>query len=373
MSTTSANGAEQMSSRERILAVLNGKDVDRFPVWLKMANPTWKSTQPEPYHSMDGLELLRQADCDVMMGCGLPGGALKAERPHVQTRVETEGNIRHTITETPDGPLVGKVARETVTNTSHPVGFCADTLDGLRRLRWCYTDTTYTVDESVAQQGAECQRELEAEDIFTMSGIGPAPLMDLVEHLCGPEAYAYHMYDDPALFAETLEIMHQDRLRQLQAMLPHVPSDTFWMSENTSTTLISPTVFERHCVPHLAAYGRLILEHGLIPVHHMCGTLNALLETIDALPAMANEAYTTPPVGDTTLAEGRTRMPSKALIGGTNATLWLEPAERIVEAVAEDLANCPDRRRIFLTSAGVLPPPVTFEKAKAVVAGLKRL
>ena len=66
-------------------------------------------------------------------------------------------------------------------------------------------------------------------------------------------------------------------------------------------------------------------------------------------------------------------MPSKALIGGTNATLLLEPVETIVEAVREDLAACPDRRGIFLTSAGVLPPPVGFEKTKRLVEELKKL
>jgi uroporphyrinogen-III decarboxylase len=143
--------------------------------------------------------------------------------------------------------------------------------------------------------------------------------------------------------------------------------------ENTSTTLLSPDLFQRYCVPHLRAYGDLIIEHGLIAVHHMCGRLNALLEMIDELPAQANEAYTTRPLGDLSLAEGRRRMPSKALIGGTNATLWLEPAERIIETVAADLAASPDRRRIFLTSAGVLPPLVSFEKARRVVEGFKAL
>ena len=55
--------------------------------------------------------------------------------------------------------------------------------------------------------------------------------------------------------------------------------------------------------------------------------------------ALVNEAYTTPPVGDTTLAEGRTRMPSKCLVGGTNATLWMQPAEVILDVQADrDLA-----------------------------------
>ena len=66
-------------------------------------------------------------------------------------------------------------------------------------------------------------------------------------------------------------------------------------------------------------------------------------------------------------------MPSKALIGGTNAALWLQPVEAIVRAVAADLAACPDRRRIFLTSAGVLPPSVSFAKAKAAVAAFRQL
>jgi len=64
-------------------------------------------------------------------------------------------------------------------------------------------------------------------------------------------------------------------------------------------------------------------------------------------------------------------MPSKALIGGTNATLWLEDAETIIQTVEEDLANCCNTRGIFLTSAGVLSGLVPFEKAKTVVDGLK--
>ena len=40
---------------------------------------------------------------------------------------------------------------------------------------------------------------------------------------------------------------------------------------------------------------------------------------------------------------------------------------------AEDLAACPDRRRIFLTSAGVLPPPVSFDKARRTVEAFKTL
>ena len=365
-----ACGGEKMTARERILAALRGEETDRFPVWLKMANDTWRTSQPEPYRSADALALLREAGCDVMLHVGVK---MHTDAPHVRRSAEKLDGTRTTAVKTPDGSLAGEERRDPQTLSWHPTRFMVETPEDFRRLRWLFTETGYTADSESASRAAQRQKELEAEDVVTTSGVGPGPLMNLVQHISGPVTTVYLMHDEPALFRETLELMHADRMRYLRATLPHEPADTFWLTENTSTTLISPGMFEEFCVPYLAEYGELIREHGLIPVHHMCGALNALLEMIDALPAAANEAFTTRPLGDVSLAEGRRRMPSKALIGGTNATLWLKPAETIVETVARDLAECPDRRRIFLTSAGVLPPPVPFEKAGKVVEGFREL
>ncbi|MFO7956518.1 MAG: uroporphyrinogen decarboxylase family protein [Candidatus Brocadiia bacterium] len=368
--TIQTSNTETMTNRERIFATIRGEEVDRFPVWLKMTNRTWQSSQPAPYCEMGAEELLRAAGCDLMLGCW--AGARK-EMPHVDVSTTQENGLRRRTVETPDGTLVAEDTYDTYTESWHPTKFPADGAENLRRLRWLFKDTAFSVPADRAGEWAACQEELEAKDAFTMTGIGPSPLMNLVEHLCGPENTAYLLHDEPELFREVVDLMHRDRVRELKALLPHVAADSFWLTENTSTTLISPGMFEEYCMPQLREYGDLIVEHGKIAVHHMCGTLNDLLEMIDELPAHANEAYTTAPVGNVTLAEGRTRMPSKALIGGTNATLWLAPVEKIVAEVAADLAQCPDRRKIFLTSGGALPPPVTFEKARRVVAEFKRL
>jgi len=363
-------GTQTMTNRERILATLRGEETDRFPVWLKMANATWRLSQPEPYRSMESVDLLAAAGCDLMASNYLN---VRAEHAHITRQTTQEGGRRITVTTTPEGELVREEKLDPTTQSWHPARYPVQSADDLRRLRWCYTDTTYAVKEEQARAALARKQRLTDRDLIVNSSVGPGPLMQLVEHICGPEQTVYLMYDEPELFAEVLALMHGDRLRLLEAKLALPVCDTFWMVENTSTSLISPSMFEQFCVPHLTDYGNRILQAGIIPVHHMCGLLNALLETIDALPATVNEAFTTRPLGDVSLAEGRTRMPSKALIGGTNATLWLEPVEKIVETVAEDLANCPDRRRIFLTSAGVLPPLVSFEKAKRVADAFKTL
>lgn len=361
---------ETMTSRERILAAIRGEVVDRFPVWLKMTNRTWQASQPDPWRRMGEAELLQACGCDLMLWNGL---RMQHETPHAQIRVETVNGTCTTVADTPDGELVAVAKHDPGTDSWHPVSYFAEDEEDLPKLRWLFEDSRYTVEDDAICAARERQAVIDSLGGLSYTGVGPGPLMDMVEHLCGPVAWVYHQSDCPEVFAEVLQAAHEDRMRMLRARLPHEPSAMFWLTENTSTTLISPDVFREYCMPHLQAYGNLILEHGIIPVHHMCGTLNALLEMIDTLPALANEAYTTRPLGDVSLAEGRRRMPSKCLIGGTNATLWLESPERIVDRVREDLAACPDRRKIFLTSAGVLPAPVSLEKAKRVVEMLKAL
>jgi uroporphyrinogen-III decarboxylase len=361
---------EALSSRERILATLRQEDVDRFPVWLKMANSSWKLGQPEPWRSMEPEELLRAAGCDLMLGARVE---CDKTNPHVTTEIKSDPESVVTTYHTPDGILSGVIAIDPVTQSGHPAKYFIENADDLRMLRWIFTDSEYVVDPDDAADAKKRQKELAEKDAFTMSGIGPSPLMDLIENYCGLENAIYLQMDEPELFEEVIELMHQDHIRGLKARLPHEVADSFWMIENTSTTIISPGQFKKYCMPQLKIYSEMVLEHGIIPVHHMCGTLNALLELIDELPAVANEAFTTAPVGDVSLQAGRERMASKALIGGTNATLWMYDAERIISEVEADLESCPDTRGIFLTSAGVLPPVADFEKSKKVVDAFKSL
>lgn len=359
-----------MTSRERILATVRQQEVDRFPVWLKLANETWRLGQPDAVRALSEPDLLAAAGCDLMLGNGVRSELV---RPRITVRRSDTGDRTVITYATPEGDLVEEIGHDAATRTSHPLRHPVQDADDLRRLRWCFRDTTTTVDAAAVAAAADRQRELAAAGAVTMTGIGPGPLMDLVERWCGPENAVFLRHDEPELFAEVLDLMHRSRLEQLRVLLPTVAADTFWLTENTSTTLISPDIFRTCCAPHLRDYGALVAAQGIIPVHHMCGHLNALLEDIDALPALVNEAYTTRPVGNASLDEGRRRMPSKSLWGGTNATLWLKSAETIIAEVAADLERCPDHRGIFLTSAGVLPPRVDLAKAQAVVAGLRAL
>jgi hypothetical protein len=167
--------------------------------------------------------------------------------------------------------------------------------------------------------------------------------------------------------------MHDERLRFLRCLLAACPYDHIVSVENTSTTLLSPAVFERYCWRHLMDYGRLVAEAGRTHVLHQCGKLRALLPRIEALPASAIEAYSSPPVGDTTLADRVERAPTTAIIGGTNATTWLMPAEAICESIEWSLVEAGTMAGVILTSAGVMPPACPIEKIQQVRERMKEM
>jgi uroporphyrinogen-III decarboxylase len=97
----------------------------------------------------------------------------------------------------------------------------------------------------------------------------------------------------------------------------------------------------------------------------MCGHLKAILADINKLSSDAIEAFTSPPVGNTSLLDGKKDCPTKCLIGGTNAVLWLQEPEVIIKQIKHDLDVLSDHNGIVITSGGVMPqacPPETIKK-----------
>jgi len=354
--------ADEMTSRQRLLAAYRGQQVDRLPYWAKIANPTWRSSQPGRIRDMPETQLLDYIHADGLFG--VPR-AISVDRPHVTVRSTIRNGRRTTVTHTPDGDLVDRWSLDPYTQSWHPSEFPVKTHEDIARLRWFYTDVRVETDED-ALAAAKARAHQVGQRGVILTWMGTSPLMDLVEHLVGPVETTYMLADCPDRMDELIELMHQARMVELSVLAAGTPADVIISGENTSTTLISPQQFERYCYGHLCDYGRLIEAAGKMHEMHMCGKLLALLERIDTIPAASIEAFTSPTLGDTRLADGRTRSPSKTLIGGTNVNVWLRPIKEIKSYILAELGACPDRRRIVLTTAGVAPPGCPAETFRKI-------
>ena len=351
-----------MTRKERFERALRRKEVDRLPFWVKIFGGSYLDFQEERYRSMGELELADYLDLDHMAGGGHPVACVNDRVEHHHERTNGRQVFR---TATPDGTLTMVEAFAPSSHTWHPVEFPIKSRDDLLAARTLYAHNRF---EASAERLGQAQARLRqvGDRGIVMTGMGISPWMNLLQHQIGPENIYYFLADFPAELDELIAVMHEERLRFLRALLPNCPYDYICSVENTSTTLLSPAIFERYCWPHLNDYGRLIREHGKHHVLHMCGHLRALLPRINELPAMAIEAFTSPPVGNTTLADRARLAPETAIIGGTNATLWLQPAEGIFEAIERSLAEAGALAGVVLTSAGVMPPACPIEKIRQV-------
>ena len=351
-----------MTPKERFGRALRREEVDRLPFWVKVFGNSYIDFQPDTFRKMRGLELAEYLDLDHYCGSPAP---VRCHNDRVAVRTERRNGTRVTLTETPEGTLRGVEGFDEGSHSWHPVEYPVKTREDLLALRHVYEHNRYEVSRELVDRAEEVV-ELVGDRGIVHTGMGISPLMDLIQHTIGPEGTYFFLSDCPDETDEVIELMHQALLRRLDVIAERAPCDYVVSVENTSTTLLSPQVFEKYCWRHLNDYGKVIKEHGKSHIMHMCGKLKDLLPKIDDLPADVIEAYTSPPIGNTTLADRVNLCPSKAIIGGTDATLWMRPVDEICAHIEQSLDEADGMRGVVLTSAGVMPPAVSIEKIKEV-------
>jgi len=353
---------QMMTPRERFERAIQRLEVDRLPFWVKIFGASYLDFQPAEYRNMGELKLAEYLDLDHYAGAPPP---VQCRNDRVRVRTEKRNGRRVTLTETPDGTLRAVNAYDQGSHSWHPMEFPVKTREDLLALRHVYEGNRYDVSPELQEKAKNRLKQVGDRGIVTV-GIGTSPLMTLIQHLIGPAETYYFFADYADEMDDVIETMHQDNLRRTKAVAEHSPCRYLVSVENTSTTLLSPAVFEKYPWRHLNEYGQIVTSHGKTHLVHMCGTLKDLLPRIDELPAAAIEAYTSPPVGNTTLADRARLCPNTAVIGGTDATLWLRPVDEICARIARDLDAAGGMQGVVLTSAGVMPPGASIEKIKKV-------
>ena len=354
-------GSEAMSPKERWLAAIAMKPLDRLPFWPKL-DAAYPRAQDAPFSGMGIAAIHDWVGSDKHVATP---ACVKEVRKRTSVKTVTQGDTRTTVYRTPYGEMEMITKFDVSSQSWHPVAFPVRTPEDIRQMTDFYSDITVELDESALER-AEAQVKTIGDDAVTCCNIGKSPLMHWVEFLAGVESAHYLLHDCEADVTALFQAMHRVILEKTEIIAAHSPADILYMVENTSTTLVSPAQYRRYCFGHIRDYGEITRRAGRMLVLHMCGHLKDLLGDLSALPAEAFEAFTSPTLGNTTLLDGRTGCPDKCLIGGTNAVLWTRPAEEIIARIEKDLDALPHHRGVVVTSAGVMPPLCKPETIRTV-------
>lgn len=352
---------QTMTPKERWLAAIRMKPVDRLPFWPKL-NAAYARAQAPPFRDMPVEAIHDWIGSDKHVGIG---ACVRETRKTTSVETSDTDGVRRTAYRTPHGETELICKYDSYSDSWHPVGFPVHGFQDVRLMTEVYEDVAVEPDLDALQQAGKRAEEI-GESALTVTTIGISPLMYWVEWLAGIEAAHYLLADHRAEVEALFDAMHRDLLRRTELICEHSPADAFYLNENTSTTLISPEQYRRYCSRHVGDYAAVTQSADRNLILHMCGHLRALLPDLALIPAQAFEAFTSPTLGDTTLLDGRTQCPDKCIIGGTNAMLWTRPAREIIAQIESDLDALPHHRGIVVTSAGVMPPMCEPETIKQV-------
>jgi len=358
---------ETMTSRERLLAALDMKTVDRLPFWPKLGG-SYQPMQTGRFAEMDNPAVHRYVGSD---GLNWIPRCFKVVRGNSSFESRNaDDNTRQLIFKTNGNELESTLSFDPASRSWHPMTFPVKTREDISILAEYWRDIRIEPDEDALEE-ANARITADRDAGIWTDGIGESPLMYFVEHLAGIVNAHYFLVDCPDEVEDLFDAIHSELLRKAEIVADKSPADGTYLTENTSTTLISPEQYAKYCYHHIKAYGSIIEGAGKRVILHMCGHLKGLLDQLNELPVHAFEAFTSPTLGNTTLLDGRSGCPNTCLIGGTNATLWLEPADKIIAQVEKDLDALPHHRGIVVTSAGVMPPYADPDRIKTVCEWVK--
>ena len=356
----------EMTQKERWMKTINMEPVDRLIFWPKIFN-AYAPAQQSPFDRMTVDELHQYWGCDMRVF--IPGYINIANRNASKEIINNNDELTE-IYKTQYGEMKKVSKFDRASQSWHPVVMPINNLEDIKMMTAFYNDIVVTLDNDALEDAKSFVKTI-GQTPLTIEGIGTSPLMHYIEWLAGIENGHYFLYDYPDAVEELFAAMHGVQKARTEIAAMKSPADLLHLTENTSTTLISVAQYEMYCFRHVNDYTDIIKNAGGKVELHMCGHLKQLLPMLSKLRADVFEAFTSPPLGDTTLLDGRIACPDTCLLGGTDATLWMKSAGAIIEQIEHDLDELPHHRGIALSPAGIMTPLCVPETIKAVCEWIK--
>lgn len=347
-----------MNSRERLLAVLSGKDPDRLP-WAPLVDKYFLSSLTNEFKDMGYVELFRNIGADLMLR-------------HVPVvRYEYEGGIERivsmgspgevrTVFKTPVGTISQTVEHHSGT-TRWKEYFIKD-IEDIKVLRYVENHKRISADyESFISK----DKEIGDNGLATASA-PPTPLASMHEFYIGLENCIYFLYDYPELMEDVMNVIHENNIKENE-IIAKSPSAAVFIYEDTSTTTISRDFYERYCLGQINDYAAVVKKCEKPYIVHMCGKLYGFRDLINRTKTDGIDSLCPPSTGDVWLHEGRKYWPDKIIIGGIEpAALAMYDKSKFKRYAKEILDKIDGLKGIILSTGDAVPHGTPVENLRIV-------
>lgn len=346
-----------MTAKQRLLAAMTGKEIDRVP-WSPFLAYYWEHLPPQV--TAEGqVRYMQKMGADPL----LRGFHVLSDVKYSGCEITTEqkGNQNYETIHTPVGNLTKVHTYSSTADSWFLTGHPVQTEEDFKILQYFMEHAVITPNPTAFEAEAKKYGD---EALFVPSiGIhSKTAFQSLVEHWCGTEALTYALYDFPETVEECLAVMQQKDMETVQNAVK-TSAEVFNFFEDSSTTNISPSFFEKYTAPEIDAWGKLIHQNEKLLLHHACGHLKDLLPLIAKTEIDILESISPPPTGNIEIVDAVKFLPEHiAIVGGIEPTFFETCTMEQLESYATKLLADMKGRRFVMANSDSCPPKVSYEK-----------
>lgn len=357
----------ELTPKERILRSIRGEEVDRT-AWSPFL-AYWWGTNAKTGDFKSELDCLEACGSDPLLR-GY-GSAWSVDYKGTEHSGRWDGEDYIETYSTPVGKLEMKRKYSKTGNTTflydHPVKNAED----LKTLAWMFEHAEISANGDADRLHREIgERAL----ILPLVGAGcKTCFQTLVETWVGTVNLAYLIEDEPDEIDYCLAAMRSvSDLTAKFAAETECEAFIFW--EDSSTTNISPSMFEKYTSPEITAWGNVLHANGKMLVHHACGHLKAILPLMAKNPIDVIESISPPPTGNIDIDDAFDLLPENVgLIGGIEPVFFENCTYEELEKRVYDLLETRKGRRYVLANSDSCPPGVDYDKFVFVSELVKKI
>jgi hypothetical protein len=259
----------------------------------------------------------RYLGLDIMDWYGLP---MRITRRSVAVEETVAGDVTTRVWHTPQGDL-----REVIQVCRDPTGAVSSNWtehlvkgpEDLPAFAAIFEDEVIEPDPDAITRARE-RRKLIGDDGMILGAMDGTPLGMMFRIYSGVAALAYLWADAPEALRDCFAVMEANYLQRLKVGVQS-DIDVVVSVDDTSTTAISPDMFEECNLALTDARADAAHAAGKFYFHHSCGLIKDLLPLYRRTKMDAVHAFTIPPVGNVTVAEGRRALGDRiTIMAGVN-------------------------------------------------------
>jgi hypothetical protein len=307
----------------------------------------------------------RSLGLDIMDWYGLP---MRITRRKVAVEETVAGDVTTRVWHTPKGDL-----REVIQVCRDPTGAVSSNWtehlvkgpEDLPAFAAIFEDEVIEPDPDAIARARE-RRKLIGDDGMILGAMDGTPLGMMFRVYSGVAALAYLWADAPAALRDCFAVMEVNYLQRLKVGVKS-DIDVVVSVDDTSTTAISPAMFEACNLVLTDARADAAHAAGKFYFHHSCGLIKDLLPLYRRTRMDAVHAFTIPPVGNVTVAEGRRALGDRiTIMAGVNQLAGpMDDRAAVREDIHRMIRDGQPCDHFILGAAGY--PNRTMEQTKFVV------